>query len=419
MYKTNPNIHIKQGSLILPNQQVEAQDLFISDKRILAIGNKPNNFIADVTIDAQDKWVIPSAVDLCAKAQDAETYAALAGGVSHICCPPDTYKINDSTAVTSLLREKSYEYSHVHTLPVGALTQGLNGEQITEMHQLSEAGCIAFSQLREPIKNTQTLLRCLEYASTFDLLIIFQSQINSLTPRGGAHMGVTATRLGLPLISEAAETIAIQRDLTLVEHTGVRAHFNQISCARSVELIKSAQERGLSVTADVNIHQLHFTDRDLEGFDSSFHTVPPLRSESDRQALIQGIQEGVISAICSNHIALEEADKKAPFSDATAGMSAFCTFLPLSYQLVRKNIISINQWADLISTNPSKILKLNHGLIQAQMPANICIFDPMHNWQLTEQSIISKGKNTPLLNQWITGAVDYMIKSGTVVYNRN
>jgi dihydroorotase len=300
---------------------------------------------------------------------------------------------------------------------MGALTQGLQGDQLAEIHALLEAGCVALTQLRHPMQSTQTQLKCLEYASTFGALVVFQSEIPSLSPLGGIHQGKASCHLGLPEIPCIAETIALQRDLSLVEQTGVRAHFNQISCGKSVQILAEAKDKGLPVTADVSLQQLYFTEDDCLHFDPLFHIKPPFRTDDDRAALLRGLKDGTIDAICSAHCPLPESAKAAPFAESQTGISALATFLPMSYQLVQKGVLTIDQWLDTIALNPAKILQLNHGEIKQGQVADLCIFDPSKRWELTPDKMHSKALNSPFLNKWISGSVQYMIKSGTLVYH--
>ena len=401
-------------------------DIYIADGLLAGIGNPPVGFKADIEFDASDMLVIPGAVDLCARVREpgqsqkgsihSETHAAAAGGITHLCCPPDTKPIIDTRAVAALIQERAYQSGYAHVLPIGALTKGLQGQQLAEMHSLREAGCIGVSQLRNPIKNSQVLLRCLEYASTFDLTVFFQCEDQSISPEGGIHSGPTATRLGLPGIPESAETIALSRDLLLVEQTGVRAHFGQISCARSVELIANAQARKLRVSADVAAHQLFLTDDMIDGFNSQFHVRPPLRSETDRHALIDGVKSGVISMLCSDHQPHQASAKSQPFPATEPGISAFETFLPLTYQLVADGVLTESEWVQRIAMNPAHLINLDAGHLGVGSNANLSVFDPNLEWQLTEDSLVSQGKNTPFLDSVLQGKVMLTLKDGAISY---
>lgn len=418
---------IKGGRLIDPAQHLDlVTDIYIADGIVLGIGQRPVGFSDDEVIDATGAIVMAGAIDLCAHLREpgieakgtiySETRAAAAGGITHLVCPPDTDPVVDTPAVASLIQERAWQASNCHVYPLGALTKGLQGQQLAEMHALKEAGCIGFTQMRRPIKDSRVLLRCLEYAATFDLTVFFQSEDSGLAGDGCAHSGPTAARLGLSGIPTAAETVALSRDLLLVEHTGVKAHFGQLSCARSVELIANAQSRGLPVTADVAAHQLFLTDTLVDGFDSLYHVDPPLRSEQDRLGLIEGVRSGVISAICSDHQPHEAAAKAAPFAAAEPGMSTFATYLPLSYQLVRQGVLTVAEWVRAVSLNPARILGLEAGSVRVGDDANVTVFHPDMNWTLDQDSLLSLGANTPYLGTTIEGRVLATLKDGRISF---
>lgn len=431
MSQLNPHVKqriaIKNGRVVDPKQSLDQiTDLYVADGMIAGLHTPPTGFKADIELDASDMLVIPGAVDLCARMREpgqtqkgtihTETHAAAGAGITHLCCPPDTNPIIDTRAAAALIQERAYQSGYAHVFPIGALTKGLEGNQLAEMHALREAGCIGVSQLRHPFKDSQVLLRCLEYASTFELIVFFQSEDQSLSPIGGIHAGSTATRLGLPGIPESAETIALSRDLLLVEQAGVQAHFGQISSATSVELIKAAQEKGLPVTADVAVHQLFLTDEMIDGFDSQYHVRPPLRSETDRQALIEGVRQGILGMLCSDHQPHEAAAKTQPFAATDSGISSFSSYLPLSYQLVRDAILTVTAWVEHIATRPAQLLNLDAGHLGIGSNANLCVFDPNVEWLLTEESILSKGKNTPFLNSAQEGKVKLSLTDGRISF---
>ena len=423
----NQRIVIRNGRVIDPKQVLDQKaDLYIADGVIASIGDAPVGFKADLEFDAKGMLVIPGAVDLCARVREpgqsqkgnihTETHAAAAAGITHLCCPPDTNPVLDTRAVAALIQERAYQSGYAHVMPIGALTKGLEGHQLSEMHALREAGCIGVSQLRRPIKDSQVLLRCLEYASTFDLIVFFQSEDQSISPLGGMHAGPTSTRLGLPGIPECAETIALSRDLLLVEQTGVQAHFGQVSCARSVELIANAQARGLKVTADVAVHQLYLTDNMIDGFNSAYHVRPPARTEADRQALIDGVKSGVISMLCSDHQPHEAAAKAEPFPTTEAGISAFSHFLPLSYELVDNGVLTESEWVQRIAMNPAHLIGLDAGHLSIGSNANLCVFDPNREWTLKKENVYSQGKNTPFLGRKMPGRVELTLRDGSISF---
>lgn len=325
----------------------------------------------------------------------------------------------DTPAVAELIQDRAADAGFTRVLPMGALTQGLQGEQLAPLHALAGSGCIAFSNARLPIKSSLNLLRCLEYAATFDLLVIFQAQDASLAVSGCMHEGANATRMGLSGIPEAAETIEVARCLLLVEQTGVRAHFGQLSCERSVQLISAAQQRGLKVTADVAVHHLILSDEQVNEFDASLHLQPPLRSALDRAGLLQGLLSHSITAICSDHQPQDLISKQAPFAETAAGLSGLETLLPLSLTLVERKLIELPQLIEKLTLAPARILGLDSGSLMPGKQADICIFDPEESWVVNAETLRSAGKNSPFSGKTFKGRVTTTLLGGRVVYRKH
>ena len=423
-------VHIRGGRLIDPANETDANlDLFIEDGRVLAQGNSPEGFVADQLIDAEGQIVCPGLVDLQAHLREpgftqkgnisSESAAAAAGGVTTLCCPPTTLPVMDTIAVAQLIQERAAEVGLTRVLPLAALTKGLEGEQLSNMVSLKEAGCIALSNARLPIRSNQTLLRCLEYLATYDLLLFVQPQDYELSKNGCAHDGQMATVLGLPGISEAAETLDLARYLLLAEQTGARIHVGQLSAAHSLQMIADARSRGIKVTADVAIHHLLLTDESLENYDSAYHLIPPLRSTKDQEGMLKALEDGVIQALCSDHQPQNAAAKDAPFSATEPGMIGLQTLLPLSLRLVEQGRISINQMIALLTQGPADVLGIERGRLGVGAEADICIFDPEQSWVFNEETCVSKGRNTPYMNTTLKGRVNYTLLSGHLVYQAN
>lgn len=423
------NIKISGGRVIDPASGTDkVTDVFICAGEIASIGEAPEGFHCDELIHADGLVVCPGLIDLCAHLREpgeahkgtiaSETAAAAAGGVTTLITPPTTRPIVDTPAVAELIQDRAADAGFSRVLPMGALTQGLQGEQLAPLHALAGSGCIAFTNARHPVKSTLNLLRCLEYAATFDLLVIFQAQDHSLSDTGCMHEGANATRMGLSGIPEAAETIEVSRCLLLVEQTGARAHFGQISCERSVQLISAAQQRGLRVTADVAAHHLILSDEQVNAFDSALHLQPPLRSTLDRAGLIQGLLNGSITAICSDHQPQDLISKQAPFAETAPGLSGLETLLSLSLSLVERQLIELPQLIEKLTLAPANVLGLDTGSLLPGKPADICIFDPEEHWTVTPNSLRSSGKNTPFNGQTLKGRVTMTLLGGRVVYKR-
>lgn len=418
------NISIIGGRIIDTAQHIDKiSDLHIADGRILSIGAPPANFQAEQVIDAKDKIVCAGLVDLAVRLREpgqehkatiaSETLAAAYNGITSLCCPPDTSPVVDTPAVAELLRQRAKNGGHCRIFPLAALTQGLEGKQLSEMSELKQVGCIGVSNAQMPIANTQVLKNAYEYAANCDLTVFIQPQEPYLGRGGCVHEGAISSRMGLAGIPEAAETIAISRDLFLIEQTGVRAHFCRLSSARSVDLIREAQHRGLKVTADVAAHQLFLTDQDITNYNSQCHVYPPLRTEKDRDALRKGVLEGVISAICSDHQPHESEAKLNPFAETLAGISTLDTLLPLALRLE----MPLPKIIDRLTWGPAQALGVKIGTLRAGKKADICIFDPNKKWTLTPKTMFAKCLNTPFMNWEFQGRAVCSIVGGQIVFS--
>lgn len=419
-------IHIQGGRLIDPANNIDAQfDLYLQQGRVVAVGEAPEGFVAEQRIDATGQVVCPGLIDLQAFLREpgqthkgsiaTEGAAAAAGGITSLCCSPVTQPVLDTPAIAKLIQDRAQAAGNVRVLPLAALTQGLDGEQLSNMVSLHEAGCVGFSNAGFGVPSAQTLLRCLEYAATHDLLVFVRPN-EAVLGAGCAHDGATAMRLGLEGIPEVAETLEVARYLLLAEQAGARLHFGQLSCERSVEMIEQAQARGQQVSADVAVHQLLLDDSFLEGFDSRFHLLPPLRAKSDRQGLIAALVRGGIAALSSDHQPHEAAAKAAPFSATEPGMTGLQTLLPLGLKLVAQQLITLPQLIAMLSSAPARILGLELGQLGVGAAADICIFDPQQPWTLDAASNRSRGQNTPYWGQTLTGQVSRTLLNGMQVY---
>ncbi|TPE49786.1 dihydroorotase [Maribrevibacterium harenarium] len=420
-------LQVTNGRVIDPSQNLDAvTDLFIEDHRIIAIGTAPADFVADEVVDASGQWVLPGLVDLAVSLREpgfsqkgsiaSEGRAAVSGGVTTLVCPPNTKPIVDTPAVAGLIQDKADEAGMANVFPIGALTQGLAGEQLSNMVSLTDAGCVALSNHRQPMANTKVLSRALEYAATHDLLVIFHPDEASLSAGGCAHEGLTATLHGLQGIPETAETIALMRDLLLIEKTGVRAHFARLSCAKSVEMIADARASGLDVTCDVALHNLLLTDAVLNQFDGHYHVLPPLRSENDRLTLIEGIKQGVISAICSDHQPHEKMAKIAPFAATEPGMANVEILLPLALRLMDEGDLDLDTLLRCLTVGPASCFGLEAGSLAVGSFADFVLFDSTAAWTWSKDNVRTKGSNSPFLGEELKGRVSATYISGQLVY---
>jgi dihydroorotase len=422
------SLRIANGRIIDPANDLDRKaDLFIDDDGfIVGIGKAPKNFTAELTIDASNLIVCPGLVDLQARVREpgqeykatieSETLAAVSAGITTLVTPPDTMPVIDTPAMAQMIQQRAWRFGMAFIHPLGAMTRDLEGTQLSDMESLDEAGCVGVTNALNPIKDTLVLRRAMEYAASFDITVFLRAQDPWLIAGGCVHEGEVGTRLGLPGIPEAAETVAVARDLALIEQTGVRAHFSQLSTARAVAMIAEAQERGLPVTADVTAHHLHLSEHDIGYFNSECHVIPPLRSERDRDGLRKALQDGVISAICSDHQPHESDAKLAPFIESEPGVSGLETLLALTLRLVDDGLIDLTQAIAALTSEPADIIGVDTGNLAIGSTADICIFDPEARWTLNTNDMVSRGHNSPFAGWEFKGKVTHTLIGGVLVY---
>lgn len=428
MTTSTPSISIINGRLIDPaNNRDEQTDIHLSQGKILAIGEMPAGFEADRIIDATGQVVCPGLVDLNAHLREpgyefkatiaSETRAAAKGGITTLVCPPDTDPVIDTPAVMELVRRKAKQSGYARVLTTAALTQKLAGQELSEMAALQDAGCVAVSNAGRPLGNTLIERRAFEYAATFDIKVFIKPEDPHLRNYGCVHEGVVAARLGLPGFPEAAETVAVARDIALAEATGAHIHFQTISTAKGVKQINRACHDGIRLSIDVAAHQLHLTEMDVDDFNATCHVDPPFRTLSDRDELRKAVATGHIQAICSDHQPHEPDAKDHPFPDSEAGISALETLLPLTLKLVQEGVMDLPQAIERLTIGPARIAGLPFGRLDPGLSADICIFDPEAHWTLSADNMLSQGKNSPFLNWEFSGLVNYTLFEGRVTYD--
>ena len=421
-------ISIKNGHLIDPANHInEITDIHISDGLIAGIGRLPAGFKPASIIDGSGQYIFPGIIDLCVRLREpgeeykatilSETRAAASGGITSMICPPDTFPIIDTPAMAYMIRNRAEVAGFADVHPLGALTVGLKGERLTDMATLIDAGCVGVSNALVAVENTLLMRRAMQYASTFDISVFLTPRDPWLQGNGVVHEGVVSTELGLPAIPEAAETVGVARDITLVETSGARAHFELISCERSVYKIKEAQQRNVPITASVSINHLTCTEDDIGEFDTQYKVMPPLRTKLDRKGLIQGVANGQIATICSDHQPHNADAKLAPFSEAATGMAGLDTLLSLSFSLVEKRMLDITTVIAALTVNPAKIAGLHRGSLGVGDVADLCLFDRHKRWQLNDTTMKSRGKNSPWIGKWLTGKVTLTIKQGNIIFS--
>jgi dihydroorotase len=421
------SIRIAGGRLIDPANGLDVRkDVYVSGTDVAAIGKAPADFRADRTIDASGLIVCPGLVDVAARLREpgheyratleSETVAAVAGGITSLACPPDTDPPLDEPGLVEMLKHRARSLNLVQVYPVGALTHALAGRKLTEMSELAEAGCVAFSQGDAPLPDAQTLLRTMQYAATVGYPVWLRPQDASLASGGVAHDGEVATRLGLPTIPVVAETAAVSTILLLVRETGAQVHLCRLSSADAIDMVRQAKSLGLNISCDVSANHVHLCDMDIAYFDSNCHLIPPLRSQRDRDAIRAGLADGTIDAICSDHTPLDDDDKQLPFAEAQPGATGLELLLPLTLKWAGETGISLLQALTCLTSRPARLLGLPVGRLDVGARADLCIFDPVMRWRVDASRLRSQGHNTPFYGHELEGKNLYTIVGGQVVY---
>lgn len=418
---------IKGGRVIDPGNGIDAvMDVFIAAGKIVGMGANPPGFHANREINAENLVVCPGLVDLSARLREpgfeykatleSEMGAAVAGGITSLACTPDTDPPLDEPGLVEMLKHRARSLNQAHVYPIGALTQGLKGERLTEMAELRDAGCVAFGQSDMPLTNARVMMHAMQYASTFGFGVWLRPQDASLADGGVAHDGEVATRLGLPAVSVCAETVALSNIILMARETGATVHLCRISSAEGVAMVRAARQQGLPVTCDVTANHIHLSEMDIGFFDSNCHLVPPLRGLSDRNALRAGLLDGTIDAICSDHTPVDDDAKQSPFGEAEAGATGLELLLPLTLKWATEMKIPLAAAMARITMEPARILGIDAGHLSLGAAADLCIFDPDQYWKVEAAALKSQGKNTPFLGMELQGKVKYTLVNGTIVH---
>ena len=432
-------IAIRNGRVIDPaSGRDEPADLAIAGDRIVAIGEKAAGFEAERTIEATGLVVAPGLVDLAARLREpgqehegmleSELAAAAAGGVTSLVCLPDTDPVLDEPGLVEMLKFRARKLSRCRVFPLGALTRRLEGLALTEMLELTEAGCVGFSQVDAPVADTLVLQRALQYASTHGYAVWLRPQ-DAWLGKGVAASGAVATRLGLSGVPVAAETIALHTLFELVRATGARLHVCRLSSAAGVALLRQAKADGLPVTADVSINSLHLTDVDIGYFNADMRLTPPLRQGADRAALQAALADGTIDALVSDHNPVAEDMKNLPFGEAEPGASGLELLLPLALRWGADRGLPLARSLARVSCEPVRVLGEALGSLASSAGrlveggvADVCLFDPEAEWRVTPEALSSQGKHTPFAfastGMALRGRVQATLVAGTVAFER-
>jgi len=424
---------IRNSHLLDPASGLDAPgELAIADGRVLAIGQIPADFVPTQTLDAQGCIVMPGLVDLAVRLREpghehegmlaSELAAAVAGGVTCLVCPPDTDPVLDEPGLVEMLRFRAQSLHQARVLPLGALTRGLKGEVLTEMLQLSEAGCVGFSQGEVGIANTQVLMRAMQYARSFGYTVWLRPQELHLG-KGVAASGPLATRMGLSGVPVAAETIALHTIFELVRATGARVHICRLSSAAGAQLLRQAKAEGLPVTGDVSINSLHLTDMDVGYFDSRTRLNPPLRQQRDREALRLALQDGTIDALVSDHMPVGADEKELPFAEAEPGATGLELLLSLALKWARDSKLPLVQALACVTHRSADVLAAGQvanqggmGRLAVGAKADVCVFDPQAAWTVQASALRSQSKHTPFGGYELPGQVRATLVAGRLAY---
>jgi len=430
-------ILIRSGRVLDPaSARDETADVAIAAGRIVAIGAAHPDFGADLVVDAAGCIVAPGLVDLAARLREpgleqegmleSELAAAAAGGVTSLVCPPDTDPTLDEPGLVEMLKFRARKLSRCRLFPLGALTRGLRGEALTEMAELTEAGCVGFAQAEAPVTDTQVLMRAMQYAATFGYTVWLRPQ-DPWLGRGVAASGAIATRLGLAGVPVAAETVALHTLFELVRTTGARLHLCRMSSAAGVALLRAARAEGLPVTADVSVQSLHLTDVDIGYFNPAMRLTPPLRQDRDRTALRAALADGTIDALVSDHMPVRADEKHLPFAEALPGATAIELLLSLALKWAAEDGLPLSRGLEVVTAAPVRVLGSAIGMLSASAGrlveggvADVCIFEPQADWTVTPQALRSQGKHTPFAFEHggtcLPGRVRTTLVAGTVAF---
>ena len=426
-------ILIQGGRVIDPASGYdEKADVALVGSAVVAIKNIASDFVPDTTINASGCIVMPGLVDLAVRLREpgqehagmlaSEMAAAVAGGVTSVVCPPDTEPVLDEAGLVEMLRYRAERLHQARVFPLGALTRNLQGEVLTEMLHLTQAGCIGFSQAEVPLANTQVMQRALQYASTFGFTVWLRPQELYLG-KGVAASGPLATRMGLSGVPVAAETIALHTIFELVRSTSARVHLCRLSSAAGVALVRQAKAEGLPITCDVSINSLNLTDVDIGYFDSRMRLNPPLRQQRDRDALRAGLADGTIDALVSDHTPVDEDAKALPFAEAEPGATGLELLLSLTLKWAQDAAIPLSRALATVTSQPAAVvgsafgpLAASVGRLQVGAEADICVFDPQAAWVVEPSALRSQGQHTPFGGYELPGRVRATLVGGHLAY---
>jgi dihydroorotase len=416
---------IKNATCILFEKGEKKANIFIENGIIKEISDTVKD--ADKVIDAKGMYVFPGLIDIHVHLREPgheykETIesgakAAAKGGFTDICCMPNTNPVNDSPEVTSLIISKALKAGFSNVYPVASLTKSLKGEEICDYGELKETGAVALSDDGKPVSDSSVMRRAVEYAKAFDLPVICHSEELSLSKNGSMNEGIVSTRLGLTGIPDTCESLGVKRDVEVAALVDYPVHIAHVSAEKTIEIIRNAKKRNVKVTAETAPHYFTLTEDAVNEFDAYAKMNPPLRTKKDRQAVIDGLKDGTIDVIATDHAPHSDEEKIVPFEEAAFGITGLETSLGLSLELVYSGVLTMPELAEKMSINPGKIIGINNGIFEGNH-ANLTIINPDFEWTVTREGFVSKSKNSPFIGRKIKGICEYTIKDGKIIWSR-
>ena len=419
-------ILIKGGHVIDPGRFNGVADLLILNGKISAIGRTLTVPAETTVIQAAGQLVVPGFVDLHVHFREpgfeyketieSGTAAAVAGGFTTVCAMPNTNPVNDNQSITEFMLDRARAAGHAHLYPIGAITKGSEGKELAEIGDLRRAGCVAISDDGKPVMNSLVMRRAMEYARAFDVPVVDHCEDLHLSEGGCMNEGLLSTELGLPGIPAAAEDVMVARNVSLAELTGARLHLAHISTAGSVRMVREAKSRGLKVTAEACPHHFTLTEEVTRGYNTHAKMNPPLRTWKDVQAIKEGLRDGTIDVIATDHAPHATQEKQQEFTEAPFGIVGLETALPLTLSLVEEGVLTIETAVEKLATAPAKAFSLDAGTLAVGAPADVTILDPHASWEVDPSRFRSKSRNTPFAGWKVKGRVTTTLVSGRVVF---
>jgi dihydroorotase len=422
-------ILIKGGRVLDPAHNIDdTRDLLIEDGTISRIDKDIQEQGVGEMIDAKGRLVVPGLIDIHVHLRDpgfeykediaSGTRAAVAGGFTAVACMPNTKPVNDNHTVTTYIKTRAAEQGVCRVYPVGAITKGSKGESLTEMGDMRDAGCVAFSDDGHPVGSGELMRRALEYAKPFNLPIISHSEDLDLVGQGVMNEGFVATELGLKGIPWVAEAAAVAREVMLAEFTGAHLHVAHVSTRAAIDIVRQAKKRGVRVTCEATPHHFTLTEEAVRGYDTNAKMNPPLRDADDLEAVREGLADGTIDTIATDHAPHHIDEKNVEFNIALYGVVGLETALPLTLRLVADGVLSLRDAIAKLTINPARALNLPGGTLEVGRPADVTVIDPNHNWTVSAVNLVSKSKNTPFDGWKLKGVATHTIVDGKIAYRK-